>query len=80
MEQAQEVRPEGGLPARLAEARGFFANVQAEMKKVSWPTRDELTKATRMILILSVALGIAIGLLDVLLNFIFVRGVAALAR
>ncbi len=80
MEQAQEVQSGGGLPAKLAEARGFFVNVQAEMKKVSWPTRDELIKATRMILILSLALGVAIGLLDVVLNFIFVRGVAALAR
>ena len=34
------------------------------MKKVTWPTRDELIKATRMVVMLSVVLGIMIGLLD----------------
>ena len=80
MEQVQESKAAGGLPARIEVVRGFFTSVQAEMKKVSWPSRDELVKATRMIVILSILLGIAIGLLDVILNWIFVRGVAALAR
>jgi preprotein translocase subunit SecE len=36
--------------------------------------------ATRMIVVLSIALGIAIGLLDWVLQKILVDGVAALAR
>jgi preprotein translocase SecE subunit len=47
---------------------------------VTWPTRDELIKATRMILILSVVLGMLIGLLDLILQKILVDGVALLAR
>ena len=78
MEQVQEVKT-GGLAARVAAVRVFFEAVQVEMKKVSWPSRPELIKATRMILILSLALGVAIGLLDLLLQLILVRGVAALA-
>ena len=54
--------------------------VRAEMKKVSWPSTDELKKATRMILIMSVALGLLIGWLDLLLQLILVDGVARLAR
>ena len=80
MEQVQESKAPGRLPARIDAVRGFITGVQAEMKKVSWPSRDELVKATRMIVILSLLLGIAIGLLDVILNWIFVRGIAALAR
>jgi preprotein translocase SecE subunit len=79
MEQVEQVRATGGLAARLDAVRGFLSAVQAELKKVSWPTRPELIKATRMILILSLALGVAIGLLDLLLQLILVRGVAALA-
>ena len=58
----------------------FLGEVKAEMKKVSWPSTDELKKATRMILIMSVALGLLIGWLDLLLQLILVDGVARLAR
>jgi preprotein translocase SecE subunit len=79
MEQVQEVKT-GGMAARVSAVRHFFEAVQAEMKKVSWPTRPELIKATRMIVILSVALGVAIGLLDWLLQVILVRGLATLTQ
>jgi preprotein translocase SecE subunit len=62
------------------ETVGFFRAVRLEMEKVTWPTRPELLKATRMIVVLSVILGIGIGLLDWILQKILVDGVAALAR
>jgi preprotein translocase subunit SecE len=67
----------GGFLARLT---GFLSATRAEMKKVTWPSRDELFKATRMILIFSVVLGLMIGWMDWLLGKIFVDGVALLAR
>ena len=54
--------------------------VSAEVAKVTWPTRPELIKATRMIVVLSMVLGVAIGLLDWVLQKILVDGIAALAR
>ena len=60
--------------------RGFLVGVREEMRKVTWPTRDELIKATRMIIVLSIVLGITIGLMDWLLQLILVDGVARLAR
>jgi preprotein translocase subunit SecE len=65
---------------KLAQVREFLEAVQAEMKKVTWPTKPELLKATRMIVIVSLVLGVAIGLLDWMLQKILVDGVAALAR
>jgi preprotein translocase SecE subunit len=59
---------------------GFVRAVRTEMEKVTWPTRPELLKATRMIVVLSIVLGLAIGLLDWLLQKILVDGIAALAR
>ena len=53
---------------------------RAELGKVTWPTREELVTATRVVLILAVALGLVIGLLDWVLGKILVDGVAALAR
>jgi preprotein translocase SecE subunit len=58
----------------------FLRAVRGEMTKVTWPSRDELVKATRMIVILSIALGVAIGWMDWLLNLVLVNGVAALTR
>jgi preprotein translocase subunit SecE len=58
----------------------FLRGVREEMRKVTWPTRDELVKATRMIVVLSIVLGITIGLMDFILQAILVNGVARLAR
>jgi len=70
----------GKFAGAVSQAGGFLKAVRSELDKVTWPTRVELTKATRMIVILSIALGIAIGLLDWVLQKILVDGVAALAR
>jgi preprotein translocase SecE subunit len=59
---------------------GFLVAVRDELRKVTWPTRPELIKATRMIIVLSLLLGITIGLLDWLLQLILVEGIARLAR
>ena len=58
----------------------FLKAVRGELGKVTWPTRPELVNATRMIVVLSVLLGLAIGWMDWLLNLILVDGVAALSR
>jgi preprotein translocase SecE subunit len=58
----------------------FLRAVRSELGKVTWPSKDELIKATRMIVVLSIILGLAIGWMDLLLNLILVDGVAALAR
>ena len=58
----------------------FLGTVRAELQKVTWPTREELVKATRMIIVLSLALGLVIGLMDTLLNKILVDGIARLTR
>ena len=67
-------------PNALARSADFLTAVRAEMRKVTWPTRDELSKATRMIVTLALILGIAIGLLDWMLQKVLVDGVARLAR
>ena len=66
--------------SRVEAVRGFYESVKSEMKKVTWPTRPELIKATRMVVILSLILGVTIGILDWVLQLILVRGVAAIAQ
>lgn len=45
----------------------FFQEVAAELKKVTWPSRDETMKLTAVVIALSVIVGIFIGGLDALL-------------
>ena len=80
MDQTQTVAQPGGGPGFVTRARDFLIAVRAELGKVTWPTRDELTKATRMVIIFAVVLGLAIGLLDWLLNLILVKGIAQIAQ
>jgi preprotein translocase subunit SecE len=80
MDRVQVTQPSHRLTGWVDQTRQFLVAVRDEMKKVTWPTRDELVKATRMIVILSILLGVTIGLMDFLLQALLVSGVARLAR
>jgi preprotein translocase subunit SecE len=81
-EQSHAIEQGGGgrVGGWFRSARDFLASVRNELAKVSWPTREELVKATRMVVVLSLIIGVALGLLDRLLQLILVDGIAALAR
>jgi preprotein translocase subunit SecE len=80
MDRAQVAERPNRVVGWASQSRDFLAGVREEMRKVTWPTRDELIKATRMIVVLSILLGVVIGLMDWLLQLIFVEGIAQLAR
>ena len=80
MESVQVRQPSNKLTGWFHRTAAFLVSVRDELKKVTWPTRPELVKATRMIIVLSIILGLTIGLLDWLLQVILVDGVARLAR
>ena len=44
----------------------FLKEARLELKKVSWPTRKEIISATTLVIVLSVAAGLFLGLLDVI--------------
>ena len=69
---------------RLVEAlrgtRQFLLDVRVEMRKVSWPTREELIDASKRVLLMTIAIGTLVGLLDLVLQKILIEGIAALTR
>ena len=69
-----ELRPAG----RVARFIQFLRDVRNELRKVTWPTFDELKKATTVIVIFVTILGIAIGLMDAFFQWMFVKLVARL--
>jgi preprotein translocase subunit SecE len=53
------------LPAKLAELRQFFSEVKAELKKVSWPGKDEVRTTTIVVVATTVFFGFYLWGLDV---------------
>jgi len=57
----------------------FLGQVRTEMKKVSWPSRDELISSTVVVITSTIFLGIFIGICDLILsrviNFLIGRGI-----
>ncbi len=45
----------------------FFKDSYAELKKVTWPSRDEVMASTRVVIIAILAVAFALGLVDILL-------------
>ncbi|MBA3553184.1 MAG: preprotein translocase subunit SecE [Gemmatimonadales bacterium] len=80
MDRVQVAQPANRVVGWFERTRGFLVGVREEMRKVTWPTREELVKATRMIIVLSIVLGITIGLMDWVLQLLLVDGLASLAR
>ncbi|MGI8508015.1 MAG: preprotein translocase subunit SecE [Gemmatimonadaceae bacterium] len=56
----------------------FYNEVLVEMRKVTWPDRAQLKDMTIKIIIFVLLIGAVIGVIDVVLQFILVRGIPSL--
>ncbi len=60
--------------AQESKASSFFKGVKAEFNKIVWPTREDVTKQTTAVIIISVIVGALIAVFDYafgyLINFI----------
>jgi preprotein translocase subunit SecE len=62
----------------VARVVDFLRDVRAELRKVTWPTWEELKKATGVIIAFVIALGLLIGFMDTILQFVLVTAVSKL--
>lgn len=76
MSPAREVAAKQG-PKPSTRRFGFLSDVIAELRKVTWPSRQEVTNLTVIVIIVSVAVGLFLGLIDFgfaeLMNWLLVR-------
>ncbi len=56
---------------RTSSISRFFHETVGELKKVNWPTRQEATNLTTIVLIVIVAMSLFLGLLDILFTRLF---------
>lgn len=66
------------VPRRAAPRLRVLNETWLELKKVVWPTRPEATNLTTIVIIVSAAVGVFLGLVDMgftwLVNALLVRG------
>lgn len=43
---------------------GFFRESRAELRKVVWPTREEVVSSVKVVIILTILVSVVLGLLD----------------
>ena len=63
------------FPTRVA---NFYQEVVTEMRKVTWPDREQLKDTTIKIIIFVLFMGAVIGIIDLILQMILVRGIPSL--
>jgi preprotein translocase subunit SecE len=62
------------VSAQKKQTRGitkFYRETMAELRKVSWPTRQEAINLTKVVLVVIFAMGAFLGLLDYLFTQLF---------
>jgi preprotein translocase subunit SecE len=65
------------FPVRVA---NFYQEVIAEMRKVTWPDREQLKDTTIKIIIFVLFIGAVLAVVDVLLQLILVEGLPSLFK
>ena len=54
----------------------FFKDSYSELRKVIWPSRDDVVSSTRVVIISTIIVAVVLGLIDILL----LRGMAFLFK
>jgi preprotein translocase subunit SecE len=57
---------------RIAQPR-WFEDISSELRKVSWPNRDETVYLTTVVIIVALAVGVLLGGVDVFFNWLIDR-------
>ncbi|MBX3174766.1 MAG: preprotein translocase subunit SecE [Gemmatimonadaceae bacterium] len=69
------VAQQPSLPKRMV---GFWNDVVAEMRKVTWPDRPQVQQLSIGVIVLSLVIGGVIWLLDLIFQALLVRGIPSL--
>jgi preprotein translocase subunit SecE len=66
--------PKGGAPVRTRHGWRAFVprwieDIISELRKVTWPTRNETTNLTILVLVVAIAVGGLLGVVDIFFNW-----------
>lgn len=63
-----------GVVAVVQRTNSFVQQVRTEMRKISWPTWDDLRRSTLVITLFVMVLGVIIGVMDSLFSLVLIKG------
>ena len=69
-------RPQSPLPPRAmgrVNPVNFLQEVFSELRKSVWPTREETARLTVVVIVLAIAVGLFLGVMDRGFSFVFTR-------
>jgi len=69
--------PLGWGPRKFGELKTFFVEVRSELKKVTWPSRNEVYSTTIVVILTTVFFGFYLFGLDLLLTQLFTKVLGA---
>ena len=61
----------GWAPRKLRELKAFFSEVRSELKKVTWPSRNEVYNTTIVVIATTIFFGFYLYGLDLVMSQIF---------
>jgi preprotein translocase subunit SecE len=62
-----------GGAGMIEKIKHFFSETRVEMRKVTWPTRDELKESTKIVIAATFVVTIFIGIVDQILSLLVKR-------
>jgi preprotein translocase subunit SecE len=65
--------PIGWLPRKIRELKTFFAEVRSELKKVTWPSKQEVYATTTVVIATTFFFGFYLWGLDLIMSQLFTR-------
>ena len=67
----RSARQRGSETARSGPRFQFFREIIVELRRTVWPTREQATRLTTVVIVISLAVGVMLGLLDLVLGRLF---------
>jgi preprotein translocase subunit SecE len=74
-QKASEAQSGNAITRGVRGIREYFSGVQDELDKVVWPTREELLRLTRIVLLVTIASAAVLGLVSFIYTEIFILGI-----
>ena len=65
------LRPTGSEPAQRRQGLQFFRETVGELKRVVWPTREQATRLTILVIVISIFVGMLLGVVDMVFGRLF---------
>jgi len=70
----EEEKEGNALTRRFIGLRDYIVGVRDELRKVNWPTREELRRLTTIVLVVTIIFAIVLGILSFIFTRLFITG------